>query len=256
MLFMPKKEIDQFFRDDYNVGFVAVAIIFQIMFFIICGGVTHNVTVEINQPHNAAAMFIHDAFPVYWYWFAASAIIGDICMWRTYTAWMRDDYISCRIFGFTSFVCCFCGISFIVYSPILLLDILCAVCKHGPTWFKKFIDLLDHRRPQPKPRPDIHKELDSLLKQSKMAAYKSDHFFYIVNIMIKIPTAYNTKGLNDLAEIWSSLVSNADINNDAYITELAEEILTKLKAPVNSDNMIIVINKLKEQIKSNQKETT
>lgn len=89
-----------------------------------------------------------------------------------------------------------------------------------------------------------------------MAAYKSDHFFYIVYIMIKIPTEYNTKGLNDLTEIWSSLVSKAGGADDAYITELAEEILIKLKAPVNSDNMIIVINKLKEQIKANYKETT
>lgn len=89
-----------------------------------------------------------------------------------------------------------------------------------------------------------------------MAAYKSDHFFYIVNVMIKIPAEYNTKGLNDLTEIWSSLVSKADGADDAYITELAEEILIKLKASVNSDNMIIVINKLKEQIKANQKETT
>ena len=89
-----------------------------------------------------------------------------------------------------------------------------------------------------------------------MAAYKSDRFFYIVYIMIKIPAKYNTKGLNDLAQVWSSLVSKVDGADDAYITELAEEILIKLKAPVNSDNMIIVINKLKEQIKVNQKETT
>ena len=59
-----------------------------------------------------------------------------------------------------------------------------------------------------------------------------------------------------MTEIWSSLVSKADGADDAYITELAEEILIKLKASVNSDNMIIVINKLKEQIKVNQKETT
>lgn len=89
-----------------------------------------------------------------------------------------------------------------------------------------------------------------------MAAYKSDRFFYIVYVMIKIPAEYNTKGLNDLTQVWSSLVSKANGADDAYITELAEEILIKLNAPVNSDNMIIVINKLKEQIKANQKETT
>ena len=82
-----------------------------------------------------------------------------------------------------------------------------------------------------------------------MAAYKSDHFFYIVYVMFKIPAEYNTKGLNDLAQVWSSIVSKADGADDAYITELAEEILIKLKAPVNSDNMIIVINKLKETIR-------
>ena len=82
-----------------------------------------------------------------------------------------------------------------------------------------------------------------------MAAYKSDHFFYIVYVMIKIPAEYNTKGLNDLAQVWFSIISKADGADDAYITELAEEILIKLKAPVNSDNMIIVINKLKETIR-------
>lgn len=82
-----------------------------------------------------------------------------------------------------------------------------------------------------------------------MAAYKSDHFFYIVYVMFKIPAEYNTKGLNDLVQVWSSIVFKADGADDAYITELAEEILTKLNAPVNSDNMIIVINKLKETIR-------
>ena len=163
MLFMPKKEIDQFFKDDYNVGFVAAVIIFQIVFFIVCAAVTDGVSSHPDREHNAAAILIHSIFSVYWYLFAISAVIGDICMWRTYTAWLRDDYISCRIFGFTSFVCCFCGFSFAVYSPILVLDILCAVCKNGPTWFKQFIDILDRRRPVQKPKPNIQKELDSLL---------------------------------------------------------------------------------------------
>lgn len=164
MLFMPKKEIDQFFKDDYNVGFAAAVIIFQIAFFIVCSAVTDGVSSHPDRPHNAGAMLIHSIFSAYWYWFAISAAIGDICMWRTYSAWLRDDYISCRIFGFTSFVCCFCGFSFTVYSPILVLDILCSICKNGPTWFKKFTDILDRRRPEQKPKPDIHKELDSLLK--------------------------------------------------------------------------------------------
>lgn len=164
MLFMPKKEIDQFFKDDYNVGFVMAAIIFQIVFFIVCSAMTSEVSSHPDRPHNAAAMFIHSIFSAYWYWFAISAAIGDICMWRTYSAWLRDDYVSCRIFGFTSLVCCFCGFSFAVYSPILVLDILCAICKNSPTWFKKFTDILDRRRPEQKPKPDIQKELDSLLK--------------------------------------------------------------------------------------------
>ena len=164
MLFMPKKEIDQFFKDDYNVGFAMAAIIFQIVFFVVCSAVTDGVSSHPDRPHNAGAMLIHSIFSAYWYWFVISAAIGDICMWRTYSAWLRDDYISCRIFGFTSFVCCFCGFSFVVYSPILVLDILCSICKNGPTWFKKFTDILDRRQPVQKPKPDIQKELDSLLK--------------------------------------------------------------------------------------------
>lgn len=162
MLFMKQKDIDHFFKEDYNVGFCVCTIVFQIVFFIVCSAVTDGVSSHPEQAHNAAAMFIHSIYSVYWPWFVVSSVIGDICMWKTFNAWWQDDYVACRIFGFTCFVCCFNGLAFIVYSPILLLDILCAVCKHGPTWFKKFIDLLD-RRPQPKPRPDIHKELDSLL---------------------------------------------------------------------------------------------
>lgn len=164
MLFMPKKEIDQFFRDDYNVGFAVGAIIFQIVFFIVCSAITGDVSSHPDREHSAGAIFIHSIFSAYWYWFAISAAIGDICMWKTYHAWMLDDYVSCRIFGFASFICCFCCFSFAIYLPILILDILCAVCKYGPTWFKKFTDMLDRRRPVEKLKPDIHKELDSLLK--------------------------------------------------------------------------------------------
>ena len=164
MLFMKQKDIDYFFKEDYNIGFIVAAIIFQVLFFIVCSAVTDDVSSHPESVHIAAAMFIHDIFSAYWYLFAISAAIGDICMWKTYNAWRHDNYIACRIFGVTSFVCCFCGLSFAVYSPILVLDILCAICKHGPTWFKKFIDILDRRQPVQKPKPDIHKELDSLLK--------------------------------------------------------------------------------------------
>ena len=67
MLFMPKKEIDQFFKDDYNVGFTAAVIIFQIVFFIVCSAVTDNVSSYPEKTHNAAAMLIHNIFSTYWY---------------------------------------------------------------------------------------------------------------------------------------------------------------------------------------------
>lgn len=72
--------------------------------------------------------------------------------------------------------------------------------------------------------------------------------------MFKVPEKYNTKGLNDLSQVWSSIVSRVNDADDARIAELAEEILIKLNAPVNSDNMIIVIAKLKEMTKTNHKD--
>ena len=73
--------------------------------------------------------------------------------------------------------------------------------------------------------------------------------------MIKVPERYNTRGLDDLTQVWADIVSEVAGADDIRITEMAEEILKKLRAPVNSDNMIIVIGKLKELAKTNNKET-
>ena len=71
--------------------------------------------------------------------------------------------------------------------------------------------------------------------------------------MANVPKRYNTDGFVDLTNAWKEFTAIADGASEKQIYMLAEDILKKLKKPVNKENMDIVIGTLMSQVKFEEK---
>lgn len=167
-MILSRQWIDEFYdyhkHSNYVLGIIAFQFVtgaLSLMFYMVY---LH------GKPSNIPWLYTYTVyFAQYWPYFLASFIIGDICMYKAGNGYDKRNYDAVRFYGLLSAIFSTLGVLFVVYIPILFLDICFGLYTIILAIFRKFIKWVN-TEPKPKNKPSSKSTIkcyDDLLKNKK-----------------------------------------------------------------------------------------